>query len=113
MALADAVDGGGPAGLYVGTLDVPDGLAGLADLSAPADTDVYYAAALNPWLGDGTYVLGGGGHLVPVDGTGGAAYPTLVAAAAAAVPEPASVKLLAVAAVGTLGHRRARAGRRV
>jgi hypothetical protein len=100
------VDGNGDAdaGLYIGQLDLADGLAQLQDLTADG-VDVYYDAALNPLLGNKNYSLGGG-ELIPVDGSGGA----VGAAFATAVPEPGSLSLLAICSVVLLSRRRTRLG---
>ena len=73
-------------GLYVGTLDLADGLSQLADIKAQG-VDVFYDAALNAWLGGGTYGLSGGGELLPITGDG----ETTAFALQASVPEPGTL----------------------
>ena len=90
------IDGGAPGGaLYVGALELADGLGQLAAIKGNG-MNVYYDASLaaNAYLAGQSYSLSGGGLLEPVFGL---------------VPEAGSAGLLG-ASLGLLVLRRRRSG---
>ncbi len=105
------LDGNAAAGgaLYVGLLELQDGLGQLRNISS--NFNIYYDALLagNAYLGGQTYAFGSGsGHLIGIAAPAGGLSP-LSAGAAVAVPEPQEGALV-MAGMGVLWLLRQRKG---